>query len=227
MNIAKLTSFILVLGFLLPGRSFAAPVEKNDAFFLDVGMFGIYKLSQDEIETLKDPFVQQFYETYVRRYFAAYMYLTKNIVSVEVHQGYSPKIVDPIINSFNNLTPEKRKEKLMRMYLQKDGVELENKELFSKVKPLVEAWDKEKGYPVVDVTAPDFSPENIRKVYLQRVGLVARQYQDQPQNSVNEKNDVLLMAQGLGLKEQIIGGFLLLVFGIIVGAKFPRRNRAA
>lgn len=150
--------------------------DKAEPLFLDMGGFGIYRLNKAELDLLTDEHIQQAYETYVRRYFAAFMYITRNIVSIEVHQGYSPAIVNPIITEFNMLPAVERRQRISNLYLDPAGLKDENKRIFERVIKLVDDWDIQKGFPRIQITMPDHDPNDIRKIYLKKLGLPERRF---------------------------------------------------
>lgn len=198
----KLVMFVVLTIFM----EAPAHADNSDALFLDMGGFGIYRLNQDELNMLQDEHILQAYETYVRRYFAAFMYITRNIVSIEVHEGYSPKIVNPIIQDFNQLPAQERRQRIYDLYLKSDGLKIENNRIFSKVIKLVDDWDVKHGYSRLEITMPDHDPNDIRKLYLRKLGLPERHFVI---NKDAVKNPLVLKAiNSLGFPM-----FLFLVFG--------------
>lgn len=169
----KRKMLIVLASIILPLSAWADIAEP---LFLDMGGFGIYRLNKVELDILTDEHIQQAYETYVRRYFAAFMYITRNIVSIEVHQGYSPAIVNPIITEFNMLPAAERRERISKLYLDPAGLREENKRIFERVVKLVDDWDIQKGFPRIQITMPDHDPNDIRRIYLKKLGLPERRF---------------------------------------------------
>lgn len=220
----RLRSILLHLGIVIVAL-FSTIDQKAVAaepLFLDMGGFGIYRLNQDELNMLTDEHIMQAYETYARRYFAAFMYITRNIVSIEVHKGYSPTIVDPVIVEFGSLSPQERRERIYALYLDPMGLRKENQWIFERVVKLVDEWDQKKGLPRIEILKPDHDPQDIRKIYLRKLGLPDKAF---IVNTAEVENPILIKI----FQNFKISTIMLLVFVIGLGlgfgiSKFTRKK---
>lgn len=205
----KVNLLATLIGLILPLNLWAAEPEP---LFLDMGGFGIYRLNQSELDLLSDQHIEQAYETYVRRYFAAFMYITRNIVAIEVHQGYSPTIVNPIIFEFNMLPATEKRQRIYDIYLKADGLKVENERIFNRVVKLVDDWDIKKGFPRVPISKPDNDPNDIRRIYLRKLGLPDKKFII---NTESVKSPLLIEALNkAGVAPLLIISFIV---GIVLG----------
>lgn len=158
-------------------------VQANDSHrdssdFLDAGFYWIYRLTPAEVDKLEPKHVKQILEGYARRYFALYMFFSRDIVSIEVSPDYPASLMNPVIDKMLSASDNDLRARLRRLYVDEEGVTNENKALFAEVYPLVDRYDKEKfGASRGLKLPPMYSPNAIYLGYLKKFGLRQSDYQ--------------------------------------------------
>lgn len=140
--------------------------------YIDLGFYHIHKVKAEDIDAMTPDQMRDFMDLYVRRFYTVFMYLSRNIISVEADTVYPPNLIGPLIEFRRKEKPEDLREEIKFLLLHPDGRYLENLRLIKEVAPIVEKFDKEKfGKSKAIISARVLRPEEFYLTLTEKLGL--------------------------------------------------------
>ncbi len=195
--------------------------------FIDFGLYQTYKITPEEISTIKSKQMREMIEMYIRRYYDFYMYFSRDIIVKQVHENYPAELLDPVIKTTLSASDEDLRKLLLDFFHSEGGVTRENKAINDLLVPIMRDWDIKKFGIVKTLKGPPFhSPNAIYLAYLKKMGLRSYDYTPPfyPKGmDPDELKKVTILGKqtNFSITENAMRGQIIaFIIGLVVGAFF-------